>query len=37
VRSLTLAEPSLFTLLAERPEDKPALDAWVKAAEPLGA
>jgi pimeloyl-ACP methyl ester carboxylesterase len=37
VRSLTLAEPALSTLLAERPDDKPVLDAWVKAAEPMGA
>jgi pimeloyl-ACP methyl ester carboxylesterase len=37
VRSLTLADASLFTLLADRPEDKAALDAFVKGTEPLMA
>jgi pimeloyl-ACP methyl ester carboxylesterase len=35
IRSLTLAEPALFALLAEQPEDKPALDAWTTAATPM--
>ena len=30
VRSLTLAEPALFSLLAENPEAKPVLDQWSK-------
>jgi pimeloyl-ACP methyl ester carboxylesterase len=35
VRSLTLAEPALFGLLAEVPEGKPALEAWAKGAAPM--
>jgi pimeloyl-ACP methyl ester carboxylesterase len=37
VRTLTLAEPALFSLLAEVPEAKPAMDAWNKSAEPMVA
>jgi non-heme chloroperoxidase len=37
VRSLTLAEPALFSLLAEKPESKPVLDEWNKSAEPVVA
>jgi pimeloyl-ACP methyl ester carboxylesterase len=35
VRTLTLAEPALFSLLAEAPETKPVLDAWSKAIAPV--
>ena len=35
VRSLTLAEPALFELLADRPEDKQVLDVWAKAIGPM--
>ena len=37
VRSLTLADAALFTLLGDKPEDKAALDAFVKGTEPLMA
>jgi pimeloyl-ACP methyl ester carboxylesterase len=37
VRSLTLAEPALFSLLADQPEDKPALEAWSTAVTPVVA
>ncbi len=37
VRTLTLAEPALFALLADKPADKAALDAWNKGAEPMFA
>jgi pimeloyl-ACP methyl ester carboxylesterase len=37
VRTLTLAEPALFSLLAERPETQPVLAEWSKAGEPLMA
>ena len=35
VRSLTLAEPATFSLLAETPEGKPALEEWMKSATPM--
>jgi len=35
LRSLTLAEPALFSLLADRAEDKPALAAWTAAVGPV--
>jgi pimeloyl-ACP methyl ester carboxylesterase len=35
IRSLTLAEPGLFSLLAERPEGKSVLEQWNKGAEPM--
>ena len=35
IRSLTLAEPALFELLAERAEDKPVLAAWTTAVGPM--
>lgn len=35
VRSLTLAEPALFALLAEAPDGKPALAAWNNGAAPM--
>ena len=34
-RTLTLAEPGLFSLLAEVPEGKPVLDEWNKGAVPV--
>ena len=34
VRTLTLAEPALFELLGDRPEDKEALAVWAKAIAP---
>src|SRR5688572_5576549 len=34
IRSLTLAEPALFAILADLPEGKPALESWVKGAAP---
>jgi pimeloyl-ACP methyl ester carboxylesterase len=37
IRTLTVAEPAFFSLLAETPEGKPALDAWLKAAAPVMA
>lgn len=37
IRSLTLAEPALFSLLADQPEDKPALEAWSTAVTPVVA
>jgi pimeloyl-ACP methyl ester carboxylesterase len=40
VRTLTLAEPALFSLLAEKPESKPAQEAqeaWTKAITPVVA
>lgn len=37
VRSLTLAEPALFSLLAEAPETRPALDAFNKEVEGVAA
>ena len=37
VRTLTLAEPALFGLLAEFPEGKAALEKWGKDSAPLGA
>lgn len=35
VRTLTLAEPAIFGLLASTPEAKPAMDAWGKGAGPM--
>jgi pimeloyl-ACP methyl ester carboxylesterase len=35
VSTLTLAEPALFSLLEERPEDKAALDDWTKGVAPI--
>ena len=35
IRTLTLAEPALFSLLAEQPEGKPVLEQWNKGAEPM--
>jgi pimeloyl-ACP methyl ester carboxylesterase len=35
IRSMTLAEPALFERLGDRPEDKPALDAWNTAVTPM--
>jgi pimeloyl-ACP methyl ester carboxylesterase len=35
IRTLTLAEPALFSLLAEKPEGKPVLDEWNRGAEPM--
>jgi pimeloyl-ACP methyl ester carboxylesterase len=35
LRTLTLAEPSLFTLLAESPEGKVALDEWTQGTVPM--
>ena len=37
IRTLTLAEPATFSLLAETPEGKPALDEWMKSAAPMMA
>lgn len=37
IRTLTLAEPALFALLAESPDGKPALEAWSKGAAPVAA
>ena len=37
VRTLTLAEPALFALLAESPDGKPILDEWSKGAESMMA
>jgi pimeloyl-ACP methyl ester carboxylesterase len=37
IRSLTLAEPALFSLLAETPEGKPLLEEWNKGFEPMAA
>ena len=37
VQSLTLAEPSLFALLADQPEGKPVLEAWGKQFQPIAA
>ena len=37
IRTLTLAEPPLFSLLAEQPDGKPILDQWGKGAEPMFA
>lgn len=37
VRTLTLAEPALFALLAESPDGKPILDEWNKGAESMMA
>ena len=37
VRTLTLAEPGLFSLLAEHPEGKSALEQWNKGFEPVVA
>ena len=37
IRTLTLAEPALFALLADLPEGKPALEAWMKGAAPMMA
>jgi pimeloyl-ACP methyl ester carboxylesterase len=35
IRTLTLAEPAAFSLLAETPEGKPALEQWSKDAAPM--
>ena len=35
IRTLTLAEPVLFSLLAERPDGKRLLDQWNRGAEPV--
>lgn len=37
IRTLTLAEPALFSLLAESPDGKGALEAWGKGAAPMMA
>ena len=37
VRTLTLAEPALFSLLAEFPDGKPALEQWSQGALPMTA
>jgi pimeloyl-ACP methyl ester carboxylesterase len=37
IKTLTLAEPALFEVLAELPEGKEALDSWNKGAAPIGA
>jgi pimeloyl-ACP methyl ester carboxylesterase len=37
VRTLTLAEPALFSLLAEKPESQPPLEQWNKGTEPMAA
>ena len=37
IRTLTLAEPALFSLMAESPDGKAALDEWNKGAGPLVA
>jgi pimeloyl-ACP methyl ester carboxylesterase len=37
IRTLTLAEPGLFSLLAEFPDGKPALEEWMKGAAPMFA
>jgi pimeloyl-ACP methyl ester carboxylesterase len=37
IRTLTLAEPAFFSLLAETPDGKAALDEWSKGAEPMVA
>lgn len=37
IRSLTLAEPALFSLVAETPEGKPVLEAWGKSFAPVAA
>lgn len=35
IRTLTLAEPALFSVLAEKPESKPLLEEWNKGTEPI--
>ena len=35
IRSLTLAEPAVFGILADLPEGKPALESWTKGAAPM--
>ena len=37
IRSLTLAEPALFGILADQPEGKAALDSWNRGAAPIVA
>ena len=37
IRTLTLAEPALFGLLADLPEGKPALESWMKGSVPMQA
>jgi pimeloyl-ACP methyl ester carboxylesterase len=35
IRTLTLAEPALFSLLGERPDGLPVLERWSQASEPM--
>jgi pimeloyl-ACP methyl ester carboxylesterase len=35
IRTLTLAEPAVFSILADLPEGKPALESWMKGAAPI--
>lgn len=35
IRTLTLAEPALFGILADLPEGKPALESWTKGTAPI--
>jgi pimeloyl-ACP methyl ester carboxylesterase len=35
IKTLTLAEPALFTVLADLPEGKPALESWNQGAAPM--
>lgn len=37
VRTLTLAEPGLISLLSEKPENAPVLEQWMKGVEPMAA
>ena len=37
IRTLTLAEPALFSLLAEKPDAAPVLEQWAKGIEPMAA
>jgi pimeloyl-ACP methyl ester carboxylesterase len=37
IRTLTLAEPGLFSLLAEKPDAAPVVEQWVKGIEPMAA
>lgn len=37
IRTLTLAEPGLFSLLTERPDSAPVVEQWTKGIEPMAA
>ena len=37
IRTLTLAEPGLFSLLAEKPDAAPVVEQWAKGIEPMAA